>query len=57
MSTVAIQPKTVLNVKIDADLKLKAQKIAKELGLSMSTVVSHLLRRFVKEKKITFEIL
>ena len=45
------------NIKIDADLKLKAQKIAKELGLSMSTVVSHLLRRFVKEKKITFEII
>lgn len=44
---------TVLNVKIDPDLKSKAQAVAKELGLPISIVVSTSLRDFVNTRSIT----
>lgn len=46
--------KTVLNVKIDRDVKIKAQKTAAKLGLPMSLVVGEQLRRFGMEETITF---
>ncbi len=46
--------KTVLNVKIDRDVKIKAQKTAAKLGLPMSLVVGEHLRRFGAEETITF---
>lgn len=44
---------TVLNVKIDPDLKKKAQSVAKELGLPMSIVIAAGLREFVNTRSIT----
>jgi addiction module RelB/DinJ family antitoxin len=44
---------TVLNVKIDPELKKQAQAVAKELGLPVSTVVSASLRNFVSTRSIT----
>ncbi len=46
--------KTVLNVKIDRDVKIKAQKTAFKLGLPLSLVVGEHLRRFSAEESITF---
>ncbi len=46
--------KTVLNVKIDRDVKIKAQKTAAKLGLPLSLVVGEQLRRFAAEEVITF---
>lgn len=46
--------KTVLNVKVDRDVKLKAQRIAADLGLPLSLVVNENLRRFTSERAITF---
>lgn len=46
--------KTVLNVKIDREIKIKAQKMAAELGLPLSIVVSENLKRFANERAITF---
>ncbi|MDR1264920.1 MAG: hypothetical protein LBK42_04970 [Propionibacteriaceae bacterium] len=45
---------TVLNVKLDADLKRAAQELAKSLGLPLSAVVSSSLRAFVVSGEITF---
>jgi addiction module RelB/DinJ family antitoxin len=45
---------TVLNVKTDAKLKQEAQKLAKELGLPLSAVVTRLLRDFVRDGEIAF---
>lgn len=45
---------TVLNVKTDAKLKKEAQLLAKELGLPLSTVVSRLLRDFVRDGELIF---
>ena len=44
---------TVLNVKIDPELKKQAQVVAKQLGLPVSTVVAASLRNFVNTRSIT----
>lgn len=46
--------KTVLNVKIDRDVKIKAQKAAAKIGLPLSLVVGEQLRHFASEERITF---
>ncbi len=46
--------KTVINVKTDSDLKKQAQRLADELGLPLSTVVSGYLREFIQNQEITF---
>jgi len=45
---------TVMNVKVDADLKRDAQALARRLGLPLSAVVSSSLRSFVSSGEITF---
>ena len=46
---------TVMNVKVDADLKLQAQALARRLGLPLSAVISSSLRSFVASGEITFQ--
>ena len=48
-----VNTSTVLNVKIDPELKKKAQLVAKELGLPISVVVSASLREFTNTRSIT----
>jgi len=48
--------KTMINLKTDRDIKIKAQKIAKEIGVPLSTVINAYLREFVRDKKVTFSI-
>ncbi len=48
--------KTMLNIKIDAKLKMQAKKTAEELGMPLSTVASALIRQFVREKEIHLSI-
>lgn len=44
-----------VTIKIDADLKLEAQKLAKNLGLSLSAIVENKLREVVRERRVLFE--
>jgi addiction module RelB/DinJ family antitoxin len=44
-----------ITVKIDADVKQQAQKLAKRLGLSLSAVVENKLREVVNERRVIFE--
>jgi antitoxin component of RelBE/YafQ-DinJ toxin-antitoxin module len=44
---------TVLNIKLDPDLKRQAQEAAKAIGLPISTVVAAGLREFVRTRSIT----
>jgi addiction module RelB/DinJ family antitoxin len=44
-----------ITFKIDADVKEQAQKLAKRLGLSLSTVVENKLREVVSERRVVFE--
>ncbi|MFH0846403.1 MAG: type II toxin-antitoxin system RelB/DinJ family antitoxin [Patescibacteria group bacterium] len=46
--------KTILNVKINKDLKESARKVAEELGLPLSVIVNSYLKRLVDERRIEF---
>ena len=48
--------KTVVNIKTDVQVKRGAQKIAKELGLPLSTVVNAYLKEFIRERGVTFSL-
>ncbi len=47
--------KTTTSLKIDKDIKDKASKLAASLGLSLSTVINHSLKKFIADKKVIFE--
>lgn len=49
--------KTVLNVKVDDKLKTEAQKLAKQLGIPLSTVVNANLVQFVNSRELTISAL
>jgi len=44
--------KTIVNIKTDTEVKRNAQKLALELGLSLSAVVNAYLKQFVRNKEI-----
>lgn len=45
---------TVIHLKADKEVKENAQKLAKELGLSLSDVINASLRNFIRTREITF---
>jgi len=46
--------KTLLNIKTDRELKEEAQKVARELGLPLGTIINAYLRELIREKKVLF---
>lgn len=46
--------KTLLNVKTDRKLKRDAQKVARELGLPLGTIVNAYLKELIREKRVVF---
>ncbi len=46
--------KTQINVKIDTDVKKKAQAQAKKLGLSLSAVINATLSQFARDGQLEF---
>ena len=48
--------KTLLNIKVDTEVKTRAKKLAASLGLPLSTIVNALLKRFVDEKEMRFAL-
>ena len=47
---------TNLNIRIDEDLKKKAEEIFNELGLNMSTALTVFLRQTVRSNGIPFDL-
>lgn len=45
---------TAIYIKTAPETKQKAQKVARELGLNLSTVVNGFLKQFIKTKTVTF---
>lgn len=45
-----------LNVRIDKNVKNKAQKVAQELGLDLSSAIKIFLNKMILTKSIPFEI-
>ena len=46
----------VINIKTDAKVKAGAQKVASELGFSLSSLINGYLRQLVKTKAINFSL-
>ena len=44
--------KTLLNIKTDREVKEEAQKIARELGVPLSTVINAYLKEFIREREV-----
>lgn len=44
--------KTVINIKADREVKKNAQKLAEELGLSLSDVMNAALRNFIRTREV-----
>jgi addiction module RelB/DinJ family antitoxin len=44
---------TSLHIKIEPDIKKKAQKTADDLGLSLSAVMKALLKQFIRTKRLS----
>jgi addiction module RelB/DinJ family antitoxin len=49
--------KTQLIIKTDKEVKMQAQKTAKELGLPLSTLINAYLKQFIVTKEAHFSIL
>lgn len=47
--------KTAISVKVDKDVRDKAQKVARKLGLPLSLVVNTSLKRFAEEERLVVE--
>ena len=48
--------KTVINIKSDIETKKKAQKLSKELGVPLSTIINVYLKQFIRTKEFTFSL-
>lgn len=46
---------TAIYIKTTEETKEKAQKVAKDLGLSLSVVINRYLKQFIKSKTVTFK--
>ncbi|OHA70311.1 MAG: hypothetical protein A3D64_00435 [Candidatus Wildermuthbacteria bacterium RIFCSPHIGHO2_02_FULL_49_9] len=44
--------KTLINIKTDKKLKTKAQKVAKELGFPLGTLINAYLRDLVRHRRV-----
>lgn len=49
--------KTVINIKTDEEVKKNAQKLAEELGLSLSDVLNASLRNFIRTREVRFSFI
>jgi DNA-damage-inducible protein J len=46
--------KTMLNIKLDKELKEKAKKVARDLGLPLSTIINRYLKDLIHERRVIF---
>lgn len=44
----------MLSIKIDRDLKKKAQEVAGILGVSLNAVINQNIKEFIRERSVTF---
>jgi addiction module RelB/DinJ family antitoxin len=46
--------KSIINIKTDKEIKKNAQKLSKELGLSLTDVINAALRNFIRTREVHF---
>lgn len=49
--------KTVINIKTDKEVKRNAQKVAEDLGFSLSAVINAYLKQFVRNRELYFGLI
>ncbi len=47
---------SVVNVKVNSEIKKKAQQVAEELGFSLSGLINGYLRQLIKTKTVHFSV-
>ena len=48
--------KTILNIKTDKVVKMRARRAAEELGMPLGTIVNAFLRQLARDKEIAFSV-
>lgn len=48
--------KTMINIRVDQDVKDKAKKTAEALGMPLSTVINAYLKQFNRTKEVHFSV-
>lgn len=48
--------KALINIKADVEVKRKVQKVAKELGIPLSTIVNAYLKQLSREQRVNFVV-
>ena len=48
---------TMINIKADKEIKRQAQKLAEELGFSLSSLVTASLKQFIRTREVQFSAL
>ncbi|HEX9722108.1 MAG TPA: hypothetical protein VGA53_02485 [Candidatus Paceibacterota bacterium] len=48
--------RAIINIKADPVVKTKAQKVAKELGMPLSTIINGYLSQFIRTKEVHFTL-
>lgn len=48
--------KSVINIKTDPETKEQAQKLAADLGVTLSTIINVYLRQFIRTKEFSFSL-
>ena len=51
-----IMTQTMVNFRMEEDLKKEMEKVCKELGMSMSTAFTIFARKMTREKRIPFDV-
>jgi DNA-damage-inducible protein J len=46
--------KTTINIRVDKEVKEEAQKVAKELGIPLSTIINAYLNQLIRTKEVHF---
>ena len=48
--------KTLINIKADREVKERARRVAKEIGIPLSTIINAYLKQLGREKTINFTV-
>ncbi|MEK7541675.1 MAG: type II toxin-antitoxin system RelB/DinJ family antitoxin [Patescibacteria group bacterium] len=48
--------KTLISIKADPEVKTRAQRVAKEIGIPLSTIINAYLKQLGREKSINFAV-
>jgi len=46
--------KTLINIKADKEVKERAQKVARSLGMPLSTIINAYLNQFIRTREVHF---